>query len=147
MDPQTIPFPTIGQVETLRDLFTDLATAIYIHPERKEKLLNNLHQYPKYANFNIRYWTLTTLPTNFKHLILLYFKQPITETDRTEFLDIYMNPFMGTGKQLKELYTTNPALFLPVLDALILSKRIQRIISQPNILYAIEHTFELKVSN
>jgi len=139
-----LPFPSIGQVETLRDLFTDLATAIYILPERKEKSLNTLHKYPKYANFNIKYWTVDTLPATFKGLIPLYFKQPITEKDQTEFLDTYMIPFMGTGKPLIDLYNINPVVFRPVLDALIRSKRIQRIISQPKTLHIINDELEFR---
>lgn len=144
MDPKTLPFPTIGDAETLQDLIIDLATAIYTKPERKNNTLTFFHGFPKYSNFTISYWTEATLPPTLNDLLNFYFSQPITEKDRIEFLNMYEVPFMGTGKRLKDLYTINPAVFTPVLDALIQSKRIQRIIVQPNTLYAITNAFKLR---
>lgn len=134
MDPKTLPFPTIGELDLLADLFKFLALYMYARHEFKPRMLLTLSNSTKYSSFNRFYWTDATIPSTVTQLIELYFKQPIVQQDRTEFLDIYMIPFMGTGKRLKNLYDINPVVFTPVLDALIHSKRIQRIISQPNIL-------------
>jgi hypothetical protein len=144
MDPQSLPFPTIEDVEIIQDLIVDLATTIYAKPERKATLLKGIHTFPKYAHFNISYWTEATLPPTLTDLLTFYFSQPITEKDRMKFLNTYKLPFMGTGKPVKDLYTINPAVFKPVLDALIQSKRIQRIISQPNTLDTIHNMFQFR---
>ena len=134
MDPKTLPFPTIGELDLLAELFKFLALYMYARHEFKPTMLLALSKSTKYSSFNRFYWTDATIPSTVTQLIELYFKQPIVQQDRTEFLDIYMIPFMGTGKRLKNLYDINPVVFTPVLDALIHSKRIQRIISQPNTL-------------
>lgn len=134
MDPSSLPFPTIGKEDQLSELFKDLALYIYARDEKKPLILGMLSKATKYSSFNRFYWTAETIPSSVTNLVEFYLEQPILDQDRTEFLDIYMNPFMATGKRLKNLHDINPAVFTPVLDALIYSKRIQRIISQPNTL-------------
>jgi hypothetical protein len=144
MDPQMLPFPTIGHADLLSDLFVELASVVYAKPEMKDRLLKDLIRYPIFTSFNVGYWTVETVPSTLKALVELYFAQPITEKDRTEFMNIYQVPFIGTGKRLKDLYAINPAIFTPVLDALIQSKRIQRIIVQPYTLEKIEFKLQLR---
>jgi hypothetical protein len=139
-----LPFPTIGDELLFSELCVDLATTIYAKPEPQAKLLNHIHSAPKYNSLNTSYWTKETLPSTVQGVVELYFQQSITEKDRTEFLAIYKIPFMGTGKKLEDFYAINPAVFTPVLDALIQSKRIQRILSQPNTLDAIRNMFQFR---
>lgn len=134
MDPGSLPFPTIGKEEQITELFKILALYIYARDEKKPLILDMLSKATKYSSFNRFYWTDATIPSTVTGLVEFYFKQPIVDRDRTEFLAIYVSPFMVTEKRLQNLYEINPVVFTPVLDALIHSKRIQRIISQPNTL-------------
>jgi len=139
-----LPFPTIGDELLFAELCTALATAIYAKPEIQVKILNQINTLSIYKSFNNTYWNEKTLPSTFQEVVHLYFQQPITEKDQKEFLYSYKIPFMGTGKPLIDLYNINPDAFRPVLDALIRSKRIQRIISQPNTLHNINLALEFR---
>jgi hypothetical protein len=136
-------FLTIGDVDGLFRQFLDFTIYMYIDEKKKPQIKKTIESKTFFTDA-MRSMNINTYPKTLEELTELYLQEPITDQDRSEFLFSYMIPFMSTGKSVKELYSVNPEVMTPVLDALIQSKRIQRLISanQGDILNGIKRQFQ-----
>lgn len=137
-------FLTIGDVDGLYRQFLDFILYMYVAEKVKPQLKKTIQGKAFFTNA-MRTMNTSSYPKTLEELTELYLQEPITEQDRNEFLSSYILPFMSTGKSVKELYSINPERMTPVLDALIQSKRIQRLISenQGDILNSVKRQFEV----
>jgi hypothetical protein len=135
-------FLTIGDEDGLFRQFLDFTIYMYIDEKKKPQIKKTIKSKPFFTDV-MKSMNTNTYPKTLEELTELYLHEPITSQDRSEFFG-YMLPFMSTGKSIKELYSVNPEIMTPVLDALIQSKRIQRLISanQGDILNALKRQFQ-----
>jgi len=90
----------------------------------KQNIVKGLQQSP--------YITITEsspFPSTIQEIYTIYINNPITDTERILYMNIFERPIFGTGKSSKQLYAINPEVYRPVLDLLIRSKRYQKIMA------------------
>lgn len=135
-------FLTIGDEDGLFRQFLDFTIYMYIDEKKKPQIKKTIESKTFFTDV-MKSMNTNTYPKTLEELTELYLHEPITSQDRSEFFG-YMLPFMSTGKSVEELYSINPEVMTPVLDALIQSKRIQRLISanQGDILNALKKQFQ-----
>lgn len=122
-------FHSMKNEELLQDQFQYLVIYIYAKEPIKSNVFRSFSK-PDYATFKGTEFATalqSDLPTSLEKLYELYLNEPISDADRSEFLEMFKVPFMSTGKTVAELSHLNPKAFEETLDALIRSKRIQRI--------------------
>lgn len=73
--------------------------------------------------------TNENIPKTLDEIVRLLLNAKISDENIQDFINTYQKPFMGTGKTLATLYTINRVVFRETLVELIISKRIQKIVS------------------
>lgn len=113
----------------VQDQFTRLAIFIYGNDRMKSRIYGSLSNPENTAFRNTAFSKASknSLPKTLDELYALYVNEPIKQKDREEFLPTFGIPFMSTGKTIYQLYSINPAAFSKTLDALITSKKIQKV--------------------
>jgi hypothetical protein len=131
--PAHLPFfSSIGNFKTtIPEQFKLLIQLIYAKEERiKQNIYYRGIRNPDNLIFKDTAFSnmpLDRFPDSIEELFNLYIGEPVSEADRSEFMETFVLAYQSTGKSVKELYILNPKAFSESLDALIISKRIQQI--------------------
>jgi hypothetical protein len=131
-----------GSGDEIQSQFTQLAIYTYFHlmprfKENKEKLnkvktqqFNAITQKLEiFKNSDFKLYSQNDLPKNLDQIYELYLSEPITDYDKTKYLDSYTIPLFKTGLSIKELNIINKDAMEKPLALLMLSKKIQYILN------------------
>jgi hypothetical protein len=131
-----------GSGDEIQSQFTQLAIYIYFHllprfKENKEKLnkvktqqFNAItRKLEIFKNSDFKLYSQNDLPKNLDQIYELYLSEPITDYDKTKYLDSYTIPLFKTGLSIKELNIINKEAMEKPLALLMLSKKIQYILN------------------
>ena len=136
-------FPSLGDTEGIYQQILFFTIYIYVNEKVKAGLVKSVRERVYFTNA-MKSMNPQTYPITLENVTELFLDEPIDDEDRHDFMSEFQNPFMSTNKSVKQLYKLNPAVMTPVLDALIKSKRIQRLVSerQGNFLDQLKRDFE-----